>query len=62
VLLFAWVEMFASKNNARAIGIMEAHGMKPMPVLKSATSVNADAFAHSDQTGKIKKIFLKILL
>ncbi len=34
---------------------MADYGMKPLEVLKSATSVNADVFGYGDKIGRIKK-------
>jgi imidazolonepropionase-like amidohydrolase len=31
------------------------YGMKPIDVLKSATSINADVFGYGEQIGRIKK-------
>jgi imidazolonepropionase-like amidohydrolase len=38
--------------------MMFDYGMKPIEVLKSATSVNADVFGYGDQIGRIKKALL----
>ena len=35
--------------------LMVDYGMKPIDVLKSATSVNADVFGYGDKFGKLKK-------
>jgi len=42
-------------DNAREMEAMVAYGMKPVDVLKSATSVNADVFGYADKIGRIKK-------
>jgi imidazolonepropionase-like amidohydrolase len=48
------VGVFAHGDNAREMELMVVYGMKPMEVLRSATSVNADVFAISDKAGRIK--------
>jgi len=35
--------------------VMVEYGMKPLDVLRSATSVNADVFGYADKIGRIKK-------
>jgi len=35
--------------------LMVDYGMKPLDVLKSATSINADVFGYSNKIGRIKK-------
>jgi imidazolonepropionase-like amidohydrolase len=49
------VGVFTHGDNAREMEMMVEYGMKPIDVLKSATSVNADVFGYSDQIGRIKK-------
>lgn len=49
------VGVFAHGDNAREMEMMVAYGMKPIDVLKSATSVNADVFGYNDKIGRIKK-------
>jgi imidazolonepropionase-like amidohydrolase len=49
------VGVFTHGDNAREMEIMVEYGMKPVDVLKSATSVNADVFGYGDQIGRIKK-------
>jgi imidazolonepropionase-like amidohydrolase len=34
---------------------MVEYGMKPIDVLKSATSINADVFGYGNKIGRIKK-------
>ena len=34
--------------------LMVEYGMKPVEVLKSATSVNADVFGYQEQIGRLK--------
>jgi imidazolonepropionase-like amidohydrolase len=42
---------------------MVEYGMKPIDVLRSATSVNADVFKIADQVGRIKKkLFADIIV
>ena len=49
------VGVYAHGDNAREMELMVEYGMKPLEVLKSATSVNADAFGYGDQIGRLKK-------
>jgi imidazolonepropionase-like amidohydrolase len=49
------VGVYSHGDNAREMQIMVDYGMKPLDVLKSATSVNADVFGYGDQIGRIKK-------
>ena len=49
------VGVFAHGDNAREMEMMVQYGMKPLDVLKSATSVNADVFGYGSQIGRIKK-------
>lgn len=49
------VGVFAHGDNAREMELMVEYGMKPMDVLRSATSVNADVFGYGDKIGRIKK-------
>lgn len=49
------VGVFAHGDNAREMEMMVEYGMKPLDVLKSATSVNADVFGYADKIGRIKK-------
>lgn len=48
------VGVFAHGDNAREMEAMVDYGMKPLDVLRSATSVNADVFRVSDQVGRVK--------
>ncbi|MEO5946806.1 MAG: amidohydrolase family protein [Chitinophagaceae bacterium] len=48
------VGVFSHGDNAREIELMVEYGMKPIDVLKSSTSVNADVFGYSDKIGRIK--------
>jgi imidazolonepropionase-like amidohydrolase len=56
------VGVYAHGDNAREMETMVAYGMKPMDVLKSATSVNADVFGYGDKIGRIKKGLLADLV
>ncbi len=48
------VGVFAHGDNARELEMMVDYGMKPLDVLKSATSINADAFHLEKEVGRIK--------
>ncbi len=48
------VGVFAHGDNARELEMMVEYGMKPLDVLKSATSTNADAFHINNEVGRIK--------
>ena len=48
------VGVFTHGDNAREMEAMVDYGMKPLDVLRSATSVNADVFRISDRAGRIK--------
>lgn len=47
--------VYAHGDNAREMELMVEYGMKPIDVLRSATSVNAAMFGYGDKTGSIKK-------
>ncbi|HTS44554.1 MAG TPA: amidohydrolase family protein [Puia sp.] len=49
------VGVFSHGDNAREMEDMVDYGMKPIDVLKSATSVNADVFGVGNKIGRIKK-------
>ena len=49
------VGVFAHGDNAREMELMVEYGMKPLDVLKSATSINADVFGYANKIGRIKK-------
>lgn len=49
------VGVYAHGDNAREMEAMVAYGMKPLEVLKSATSVNADMFGYGHTIGRIRK-------
>ena len=46
--------VFAHGDNAREMEMMVGYGMKPIDVLRSATSVNATVFGYADKIGSIK--------
>ena len=49
------VGVFAHGDNAREMELMAEYGMPAIDVLRSATSVNADAFDYANKIGRIKK-------
>lgn len=49
------VGVFAHGDNARELEMMVEYGMKPIEVLRSATSVNAKVFHLENKLGKLKK-------
>jgi imidazolonepropionase-like amidohydrolase len=49
------VGVFPHGDNVREMELMTTYGMKPIEVLRSATSVNADVFGYANKTGRIKK-------
>ena len=49
------VGVFSHGDNAREMEMMVEYGMKPIDVLRSATSVNADVFGYKNEIGRIKK-------
>jgi len=55
------VGVFPHGDNAREMEMMVEYGMKPIDVLRSATSVNAKVF-HQDKIGQIKIGFLADLI
>ncbi|WP_259016522.1 metal-dependent hydrolase family protein [Emticicia fluvialis] len=56
------VGVFAHGDNAREMLMMVEYGMQPLDVLKSATSINADAFHIEKQVGRIKPGLLADIL
>jgi imidazolonepropionase-like amidohydrolase len=52
------VGVFTHGNNAKEMELMVEYGMKPLDVLRSATSVNADVFGIADKAGRIQKDLL----
>ncbi len=49
------VGVFPHGDNAREMEAMVEYGMKPLDVLRSATSINADVFGYADKIGRIKQ-------
>ena len=49
------VGVYTHGDNARELELMVEYGMKPIDVLRSATSVNADVFGYADKIGRIQK-------
>jgi imidazolonepropionase-like amidohydrolase len=49
------VGVFPHGDNTREMELMVEYGMKPLDVLRSSTSVNADVFGYGEKTGRIKK-------
>ena len=54
ILMGGDVGVYAHGDNAREMELMVEYGMKPLDVLRSATSVNAAAFHLEDRVGSIK--------
>ena len=52
------VGVYTHGTNVREMELMVEYGMKPIDVLRSATSVNASIFGYADKLGKIRKGFL----
>lgn len=55
ILMGGDVGVFTHGENWREMELMEEYGMKPIDVLRSATSVNATAFGYGDKIGRLKK-------
>lgn len=49
------VGVYPHGDNAREMELMVEYGMKPLEVLRSATSVNADVFGFAGKIGRIRK-------
>lgn len=54
ILMGGDVGVFSHGNNALEMELMVEYGMKPLEVLRSATSVNADVFGLGTRLGKIQ--------
>lgn len=54
--------VYAHGDNAREMELLVDYGMKPIDVLKAATSVNADVFKISNEVGRIKTGLLADLI
>jgi len=49
------VGVYTHGDNAREMELMVEYGMKPIAVLQSSTSINADVFGYAEKIGRIKK-------
>ena len=49
------VGVYTHGDNAREMELMVDYGMKPLEVLRSATSVNADVFGFASTIGRVQK-------
>ncbi|MBC7848624.1 MAG: amidohydrolase family protein [Chitinophagaceae bacterium] len=49
------VGVYEHGDNARELELMVAYGMKPIDVLRSCTSINADVFGYANKIGRVKK-------
>lgn len=49
------VGVFTHGDNAREMEMMVDYGMKPIDVLRSSTSINAEVFGYGEKIGRIKK-------
>ena len=47
--------VFSHGDNVREMEMMADYGMKPIDILKSSTSINADVFGYGDKIGRIRK-------
>lgn len=62
ILMGGDVGVFTHGNNAIEMELMVEYGMKPIDVLRSATSVNAKAFGYENQIGSLRKGMLADLV
>jgi len=58
ILMGGDVGVFPHGDNAREMELMTEYGMKPLDVLRSATSVNARVFGIGDSLGSIRPRYL----
>lgn len=56
------VGVFTHGDNAREMELMVEYGMKPVDVLRSSTSINADVFGYGNKIGRIRKGLLADLV
>jgi imidazolonepropionase-like amidohydrolase len=49
------VGVYTHGDNAREMELMVDYGMKPLEVLRSATSVNADVFGYASMIGRLRE-------
>ncbi len=49
------VGVYAHGDNAREMELMVEYGMKPLEVLRSATSINANVFGYGSKIGSLKQ-------
>lgn len=56
------VGVYSHGDNAREMELMVEYGMKPIEVLRSATSINADVFGYANKIGRIQKGLLADLV
>jgi imidazolonepropionase-like amidohydrolase len=49
------VGVYSHGDNAREMELMVEYGMKPLDVLRSSTSINADVFGYANMIGRIRK-------
>lgn len=56
------VGVYTHGDNAREMELMVSYGMKPLEVLRSATSINADVFGYASTIGRIRKGLLADLV
>jgi len=56
------VGVYSHGTNVREMELMVEYGMKPVDVLRSATSVNASIFGYGNQLGRLRKGFLADLV
>ncbi len=56
------VGVYTHGDNAREMELMVEYGMRPLDVLRSATSINADVFGYAATIGRIEKGLLADLV